>query len=91
MIRTYQTKLKGMLALTTSYHTEKSLQKEKSLYKFQVLEVGKGDDLVLGQYHFLMVYLEGDASFAYREGIYRHSYPDLRCLSPGDSGNRETI
>lgn len=23
-----------MLALTTSYHTEKSLQKEKSLYKF---------------------------------------------------------
>ena len=34
MIRTYQTKLKGMLALTTSYHTEKSLQKEKSLYKF---------------------------------------------------------
>ena len=33
--------------------------------KFQVLEVGKGDDLVLGQYHFLMVYLEGDASFAY--------------------------
>jgi hypothetical protein len=31
--------------------------------KFQVLEVGKGDDLVLGQYHFLMVYLEGDASF----------------------------
>ena len=33
--------------------------------KFQVLEVGKGDDLVLGQYYFLMVYLEGDASFAY--------------------------
>lgn len=23
-----------MLALTTSYHTEKNLQKEKSLYKF---------------------------------------------------------
>ena len=27
----------------------------------------------------------------YREGLYRHSYPALRCLSPGDSGNRETI
>ena len=27
----------------------------------------------------------------YREKLYRHSYPALRCLSPGDSGNRETI
>lgn len=34
MTKTYQTKLKGILALTDSYHTEKKLQNEKSLYKF---------------------------------------------------------
>lgn len=34
MTKTYQTKLKGILALTDSYHTEKKLQDENSLYKF---------------------------------------------------------
>lgn len=34
MTKTYQTKLQGILALTDSYHTEKKLQDEKSLYKF---------------------------------------------------------
>lgn len=32
--RNYHTKLKGVFAITDSYHTEKALQKEKSLYKF---------------------------------------------------------
>lgn len=34
MIQQYNTKLKGKLVLTDSYHTDKALQKEKSLYKF---------------------------------------------------------
>lgn len=34
MIQQYNTKLKGKLALTDSYHADKTLQKEKSLYKF---------------------------------------------------------
>lgn len=34
MTKTYQTKLKGILALTDSYHIEKKLQNENSLYKF---------------------------------------------------------
>lgn len=34
MIQQYNTKLKGKLVLTDSYHTDKTLQKEKSLYKF---------------------------------------------------------
>ena len=34
MLRQYHTKLKGTLALTDSYLTEKALQKEKGLYKF---------------------------------------------------------
>ena len=34
MLQQYHTKLKGTLALTDSYQTEKTLQKEKGLYKF---------------------------------------------------------
>ena len=34
MLQQYHTKLKGTLALTDSYLTEKALQKEKGLYKF---------------------------------------------------------
>lgn len=34
MIQQYNTKLKGKLVLTDSYHTDKALLKEKSLYKF---------------------------------------------------------
>ncbi len=34
MIQQYNTKLKGKLVLTDSYHTDKALQKEKNLYKF---------------------------------------------------------
>lgn len=34
MIQQYNTKLKGKLVLTDSYHTDKALQKENSLYKF---------------------------------------------------------
>lgn len=34
MIQQYNTKLKGKLVLTDSYHADKTLQKEKSLYKF---------------------------------------------------------
>ena len=34
MLQQYHTKLKGTLALTDSYLTEKTLQKEKGLYKF---------------------------------------------------------
>lgn len=33
MLQQYHTKLKGTLALTDSYLTEKALQKEKGLYK----------------------------------------------------------
>ena len=34
MLQQYHTKLKGTLALTDSYLTEKALQREKGLYKF---------------------------------------------------------
>ena len=40
MTKTYQTKLKGILALTDSYHNEKELQNEKSLYKFMWVRKG---------------------------------------------------
>ncbi|WP_455590446.1 helix-turn-helix domain-containing protein [Bacteroides sp.] len=40
MTKTYQTKLKGILALTDSYHSEKGLQNEKSLYKFMWVRKG---------------------------------------------------
>ena len=38
--RQFNTKLKGKLVLTDSYHTEKALQKEKSLYKFVWVKSG---------------------------------------------------
>ena len=34
MTQQFNTKLKGKLVLTDSYHADKTLQKEKSLYKF---------------------------------------------------------
>lgn len=34
MTQQFNTKLKGKLVLTDSYHADKALQKEKSLYKF---------------------------------------------------------
>lgn len=40
MTKIYQTRLKGLLALTDSYHAEKALQKEKSLYKFIWVRTG---------------------------------------------------
>lgn len=40
MTKTYQTKLNGILALTDSYHAEKGLQNEKSLYKFMWVRKG---------------------------------------------------
>lgn len=53
--RNYRTRLKGVLALTDSYHVEKALQREKYLYKF--IWVRKGSvtlkidyqDIVLAQ------------------------------------------
>ena len=33
--------------------------------ELQMLEIGEGDHLVFGQCHFLMVYLQGNASLAY--------------------------
>ena len=41
MLQQYHTKLKGTLALTDSYLTEKALQKEKGLYKFIWVRQGK--------------------------------------------------
>lgn len=41
MLQQYHTKLKGTLALTDSYQTEKTLQKEKGLYKFIWVQQGK--------------------------------------------------
>ena len=50
MLQQYHTKLKGTLALTDSYLTEKALQKEKGLYKFIWVRNGSG------------IYLETDRS-----------------------------
>ena len=44
MLQQYHTKLKGTLALTDSYLTEKALQKEKGLYKFCLLYTSDAAD-----------------------------------------------